>query len=63
MITNQVNYNHYKEFEKRQLRTDDIQGAQPKKWGNAVPLKKYAGVQSGLVSTYKNESNIFNMGT
>ena len=44
----------------RYLRTDDIRGAQPKQWGMAVNKELIAGNPSGSVSTYKNQSNIFN---
>ena len=44
----------------RYLRTDDINGAQPKNWGMGINRGKIAGNPSGDVRTYKNESHVFN---
>lgn len=44
----------------RYLRTDDINGAQPKHWGMGVNKNVIAGNPSGAQRSYKNESHIFN---
>jgi len=44
----------------RYLRTDDINGAQPKNWGMGINRGKIAGNPSGDIRTYKNESHVFN---
>ena len=51
-----TNNDHYKAYQSRLLRTDDIQGAQPKEYGNSIPLNAYAGNSSGNTASQKNES-------
>jgi hypothetical protein len=44
----------------RYLRTDDINGAQPKNWGMGINRQSIAGNPTGDIRTYKNESHVFN---
>eukprot|EP00347_Sterkiella_histriomuscorum_P009885 403339501 len=47
---------HFKSYEQRLLRTDDITGARPKHYGINIPQGTFAGNTSGNLKTYKNES-------
>lgn len=42
------NNQHFKPYEQRLLRTDDIQGAKPKSYGNIIPQNAYAGTTESL---------------
>lgn len=44
----------------RYLRTDDINGAQPKIWGMGINKEVFAGNPTGNQRSYKNESQVFN---
>jgi hypothetical protein len=44
----------------RYLRTDDINGAQPKNWGMGGNAYQVAGNPTGNQRSYKNESHVFN---
>ena len=46
-ITNNNDPNHFKTYEQRQMRTDDIQGAVPKNYGYQVPSEVMAGAPTG----------------
>lgn len=42
-----LNNDHFKAYQSRLLRTDDISGAQPKEYGNSIPMNAFAGNPSG----------------
>jgi hypothetical protein len=44
----------------RYLRTDDINGAQPRNWGMGGNRYQVAGNPTGNQRSYKNESHVFN---
>lgn len=49
---------HYKAYEQRHLRTDDIYGAQPKKYGLSLPDGNIAGAPTGN-KKLRNQSEVF----
>ena len=51
--------NQYKAYDQRGMRTDDIQGAAPRSYGNFIPQNSTAGAPTGNTKL-KNQSEVFN---